>query len=428
MSGITGSGKSLALPEGAELGNYRLLGKIGQGGFGITYLAQHLQSGEQVVVKENLPTFYATRSESTLQVHPLDVEDAEENYTHTRMRFVQEARLLARLNHPNIVRVHEAFEALGTAYYVMPLIKGKELHKSVPPVVTEEWLRPILCGVLSALEYLHGQKLLHRDIKPGNILLQEDGTPILIDFGTARALQSERSATMIGTPGYTPIEQVTTHGKRGPWTDIYALGATCYRLITGVRPPDSVDLVADESLYRPLSERHDLRKRFSLTMLQSIDKAMSVRAVNRWQRAEEWMQALEACAPVSATPSRRKAKRSKLPMVLGGLVLLLVPAAYGVYAYLQADASEDSPLSVVSPEPAETESPAASESVSKAEAEQRVAAEKKAQSEAKRKAREEAKLRAAEKALTPARIAASQEYVQAMLSVFAQYSPPEKKQ
>ena len=346
-TGNIGAGKSMGLPQGIELGRYRLLSKIGQGGFGITYLAQHVQTGEQVVVKENLPTFYATRNDATLHVQHLDVEDAAENYTHTLRRFVEEARLLARLNHPNIVRVTDAFEALGTAYYVMPYIRGQELHKAAPAVVTEAWLRPILCAVLSALEYLHGQNLLHRDIKPGNILLTEGGAPILIDFGTARAMVSERSATMVGTPGYTPIEQVTTHGKCGPWTDIYALGATCYRLITGERPPDSVDLATDDELYRPLCSRTELHGRCSPALLQSVDIAMAVRAPKRWQRARDWLQALDrpivlttpCSVPVTAMPepssSSSAGKRSKLPLILVGLLVLLLPAAYGVYAYLQ---------------------------------------------------------------------------------------------
>ena len=295
------SGSGVALPVGLELGHYRLLRKIGQGGFGITYLAEHMQSHEQVVIKENLPTFYAYRDNDTLRIHPLDDDSSAENYSHTLQRFVDEARTLARLNHPNIVRVHEAFEALGSAYYVMPLIPGKELHKAAPSVVDEAWLRPILKAVLSALSYLHGENLLHRDIKPANILLQEDGTPILIDFGTARALQSERSATMIGTPGYTPIEQITTHGKRGPWTDIYALGATCYRLITGERPPEANERLSDdEDPYRPLIKRSELRERFSRILLQSIDTALAIRAKNRWQTAQAWLEELDKLEPQSA--------------------------------------------------------------------------------------------------------------------------------
>ena len=433
MTGNTaniGVGKSMALPQGVELGHYRLLCKIGQGGFGITYLAQHVQTGEQVVVKENLPTFYSTRNDATLQVQHLDVEDASVNYAHTLRRFVEEARLLARLNHPNIVRVTEAFEALGTAYYVMPYIRGQELHKAAPAVVTEVWLRPILCGVLSALEYLHGQNLLHRDIKPGNILLTESGTPILIDFGTARALLSDRSATMVGTPGYTPIEQVTTHGKCGPWTDLYALGATCYRLITGERPPDSVDLVTDDTLYRPLSGRAELQGRFSPALLQSVDKAMAGRAPQRWQSAREWLYALEnpasfttpVSAPLTSIPVSAPAKRSKLPLILGLILLLLLPAGYGVYAYLQSVEEEKRALLLAMQQREAARLRAEEERLA------REAAEQKAREEAERLAREEAERKAREEAARQARIDACHAYVQRLAAVYAINTEPVKKQ
>ncbi len=411
MTGNTGKtrvGKTLALPAGLELGHYRLLSKLGQGGFGITYLAQHVQTGEQVVVKENLPTFYASRSEVTLQVHPLDDEETVENYAHTLRRFVDEARLLARLNHPNIVRVTEAFEALGTAYYVMPYIQGQELHKAAPAVVTEEWLRPILKTLLSALEYLHGKNLLHRDLKPGNILLTADGTPMLIDFGTARALQTERSATMVGTPGYTPIEQVTTHGKCGAWTDLYALGATCYRLITGERPPDSVDLVADETLYVPLAHRGELSQRFSLSMLQSIDTAMAVRAVNRWQNAREWLSALELPAvpslPAMPQPEPATEAGSKRPIIyIIVALLLLIPAAYGIYTYLQAAEEEKLAAAMALQEREAAERRARIAEAAALEQQKLAAAERKAREEAERKAREEAERIAREEAERKAR-------------------------
>ena len=451
MTGNTGNigvGKSMALPQGIELGHYRLLSKIGQGGFGITYLAQHVQTGEQVVVKENLPTFYATRNDATLHVQHLDVEDAAENYTHTLRRFVEEARLLARLNHPNIVRVTDAFEALGTAYYVMPYIRGQELHKAAPAVVTEAWLRPILCAVLSALEYLHGQNLLHRDIKPGNILLTEDGTPILIDFGTARAMVSERSATMVGTPGYTPIEQVTTHGLCGPWTDIYALGATCYRLITGERPPDSVDLLANPSLYRPLASRPELQDRFSHAFLQGVDKSMLVGPENRYQGVREWLQTLEYPSATAVSTSfafaadenPMPAKRSKMPFVLVGGGLLLLSAAYGTYAYFQNRETEKQALLMVQRERAAAElrarvaeaefkakEAAARQAIEEAEKQAREAAESRAREEAERIARETAEQLAREEAERLARaeaekqaeITACQDYVCRLESAYA---------
>ena len=155
----------MELPSGLMLGHYLLQRKFGKGGFGITYLAEHTLNHELVVIKENFPIFYAYRDKDTLQVCPRD-ESAVADYAHTQQRFVEEARTLARLNHPNIVRVYEAFEAFGTAYYVMPLVTGKELHKATPPIVNEEWLLPILKSILKALDYLHGQNLLHRDIKP----------------------------------------------------------------------------------------------------------------------------------------------------------------------------------------------------------------------------------------------------------------------
>lgn len=346
-------GSGIELPAGIMLGHYRLLRKIGQGGFGITYLAEHTQSHEQVVIKENLPTFYAYRDKDTLQIYALNDDSSAANYAHTLQRFVEEARTLARLKHPNIVSVHEAFEALGTAYYVMPYIEAKELHKAAPAKPNEAWLLPILKSVLGALNYLHEQNLLHRDLKPGNILVQEDGTPILIDFGTARALQTEHSATMVGTPGYTPLEQITPHGKRGPWTDIYALGATCYRVITGECPPQAVDRIEDEDPYRALASRTELQAHFSPALLRSIDKALTVRAKTRWQTAQEWLEILNRLAPkptLKPIPAVTKTIDSRWedneesytdttnkgrPFIFVTLLLLLVAVIYGFCSYNQ---------------------------------------------------------------------------------------------
>ena len=368
------TGDGIALPVGLELGRYRLLRKVGKGGFGITYLAEHKLSHELVVIKENLPTFYAYRDKDSLHVYPLDDGSAATDYAHTLVRFVEEARTLARLNHPNIVRVYEAFEALGTAYYVMPLVTGKELHKAAPATVDEDWLLPILKSILQALNYLHGENLLHRDIKPNNIILREDGTPILIDFGTARALQAEHSSTLIGTPGYTPLEQITPHGKRGPWTDLYALGATCYRLITGECPPQVTERIDDEDIFRPLATRSGLKRRFSAGLLRSIDKALALRTKNRWQSAKEWLDELKKSDP-SARPSSitiplapiKSGKKSPKPLtipltavaaitsatpkprtkkpagsgvltqiIIGLFVELLVALGYGAYTHMHA--------------------------------------------------------------------------------------------
>jgi len=304
---------SMALPAGLELGDYRILRALGQGGFGITYLAERLQDGEQVVIKENLPGDIAFRHPDSLQVIPTRTQGPQGEYARSLAAFVEEARLLARLEHPNVVKVYEAFEALNTAYYVMHWVGGTELHKAAPAPdkIDEAWLQPILRALLDALGYLHGEGVYHRDVKPANILLTPEGKPVLIDFGTARNIVSERSATHVGTPGYCPIEQVSSGGNRGPWTDVYALGATCYRLITGERPPSAEDrLVEEDDMLHPLSFRAELRGRFSAAFLQSIDKAMALRAKNRWQSTQDWVAALPK--PGGNTPRRSSVNTSRI--------------------------------------------------------------------------------------------------------------------
>ena len=354
----TAAGQNLlALPAGVELGQYRIIRKLGQGGFGITYLAEVIGSGEQVVIKENLPSFCALRDRTTLQVEATDPDDELQEYAGYLERFVNEARLLAKLNHPNIVKVLGAFEALGTAYYVMPWVGGKELQTASPAPgdITESWLLPILRTMLSTLEYLHGNNIYHRDVKPANILLTEDGNPVLIDFGTARAIISDRSATHVGSPGYSPIEQLRSKGKRGPWTDVYSLGATCYRLITGERPPDALDrMEEDDDPLLPLAPRAKLRGRFSPAFLATIDKALALRGKNRWQTAGEWLSALPvpapqpapepadrttpdiATTPIVVAPEPARRSRPNVAFILLILVLALgIPGGYVLYQHAQ---------------------------------------------------------------------------------------------
>ena len=283
----------IALPAGLCLGRYRLLRSLGQGGFGITYLAETTDTSEKVVIKENMPTTFAYRKEVSLTVSPLSAATTE-GYNWAKSRFIDEACLLARLNHPNIVKVTEAFEAYNTAYYVMQYVNGEELGKAAPKpdVITEKWLTPVLTTILNALNDLHAQNIFHRDIKPNNILLQEDTTPILIDFGAARQIVAERSATLLQTPGYTPIEQIQQGGNRGAWSDIYSLGATCYCLITGNCPPDSLTRLCAPANYHPLVDNPKLKGRFSHGFLAGIDKALNMPIGDRWQSCTDWLQYL----------------------------------------------------------------------------------------------------------------------------------------
>ena len=282
------------LPVGYKLRDiYTITDVIGQGGFGITYQATEDVTGRNVVIKENFPAEFSMRDYTNHHAGPAGAT-RKESYDWALGSFLNEAKILTRLKHPNIVPVLTAFKTLGTAYYVMDYIGGQPLHRAVPPRVTEEWLLGILRPMLSALHYIHtlpqGQ-LLHRDVKPNNILITPEGTPILIDFGAARSMISTYTHSKVGTPGYAPHEQWSSSKKCGPWTDIYALGATCYYLIVGEAPPDCSDRMPDET-YRPLAPRPELRGRFSHELLASIDKALALRTTDRWQSAQEWQAAI----------------------------------------------------------------------------------------------------------------------------------------
>lgn len=294
---------SSELPKGYELLNYVIERKLGHGGFGVTYLAHEVVTDRTVVIKENFPRECSQRHTTNLTVGPSSAED-KELYEWALTRFLDEAKVLVRLSHPGIVPVLTAFKALGTAYYVMPQVEGKEIHKAAPSpqTINEEWLRPVLQKLLEALGYLHGKCLLHRDIKPSNILLREDSSPLLIDFGTARSSDATHTLTRIGSPGFSPSEQFTAHGKNGAWTDLYSLGATCYYLITGEVPQDAVGRMEEDELLL-LTERKELQGRFSSDFLGTIDKAMRVPRKDRWQSAQEW---LEKLAPAH-TPAQTKA-------------------------------------------------------------------------------------------------------------------------
>ena len=307
---------SVELPAGYELMNYVIERKMGRGGFGLTYLASESVTGRSVVIKENFPLQCSMRNPYTLSIVPAGEENVE-FYEWALTRFLDEAKTLVRLSHPGIVPVLTAFKALGTAYYVMPVVEGNEIHTVAPApgVIDEAWLRPVLQKVLEALDYLHAQSVLHRDIKPSNILLRVDGTPLLIDFGTARSSDATHTLTRVGSPGFSPAEQFTARGKNGPWTDLYSLGATCYTLITGEAPQDSIERL-DEDELPLLAENAALHQRFSVAFLATIDKALRMNRRDRWQSAQEWLAALTPTKVEKrpkSTGKREKTSTAKRP-------------------------------------------------------------------------------------------------------------------
>ena len=241
---ITTTQYTQSLPIGYQVLWYEVRAVLGQGGFGITYLMHDTNLDQAVAIKEYLPSLFATRGAEQSIVPTSTGQQADFDWGLTR--FIEEGRLLARLDHPAVVRVHSVFEANGTAYLVMRYEEGETLDALLKRarLIPESLLTPILMDVMDGLEHIHDNGYIHRDVKPSNIYLRRDGHAMLLDFGAARqALQSHtQTFTSLVSPGYAPFEQYRTDGAGlGPWTDIYGLGATAYRAITGRGPIPSVD-------------------------------------------------------------------------------------------------------------------------------------------------------------------------------------------
>ena len=227
------SGNLLALPEGTELvGDFRIQRVLGAGGFGITYLAEEAALNRLVTIKEYFPADYAARG-ATAQATPRS-QGCADDYKWGLDRFIEEAQTLARFVHPNIVRVYRYFRANNTGYMVLHFEEGgsfKAWLRNLKRAPRQPELDRMVGPLLDALETVHAGDYLHRDIAPDNIIIRKDGSPVLIDFGSARGEIASHSKTVsaLVKPGYSPYEQyATTSRQQGPWTDIYALGATLY--------------------------------------------------------------------------------------------------------------------------------------------------------------------------------------------------------
>ena len=289
--------KERSLAAGYRLLEYEILSELGNGGFGITYLARDLNLHREVVIKENLPTF-AFRDTGTSRVYPNSKrgEDAD-LFEWSLDSFIAEARTLARFDHPNIVRILRVFEANGTAYFVMPRIEGRpfdeviEERKAADKPFSEVELREIVDPLLDALEILHRDGFHHRDLKPANLLVSENG-PVLIDFGAARQQISEKTQTVVESAGYTAFEQMQTKGKVGPWSDLYGLGAVLYRALTFETPPKAFDRIGNDPI-RLLAEDEGLSTRYSPGFLESIDRCLSFEAESRPQSVGELRKLLQ---------------------------------------------------------------------------------------------------------------------------------------
>ncbi|MDO5470462.1 MAG: serine/threonine-protein kinase, partial [Akkermansia sp.] len=279
---------------------YLVKAGISSGGFGITYLAEDTR-GYRYVIKEHFPSWFAYRDQARGTVVPY--VESEEQYEWSLEAFRREASQLSVLNHPNIVRLVDAFDENGTAYYVMPYLSGGDLVKltqrlfSANVRLSQAAVLKLMRDLLGALQHMHSRTLLHSstpiyhlDIKPANVLLTytangEDIVPTLIDFGSAE----------MGSPGYMPHEQRA--GQRiGPWTDLYALGATMHKLLVGAAPPSHLDEENNPLLAPPpralLARNEQLLACYDVELLESIDKALEWEPSLRFASASEWLNAL----------------------------------------------------------------------------------------------------------------------------------------
>jgi serine/threonine protein kinase len=255
------------LPEGTQLENYRILRMLAKGGFSFVYLA-HDENETPVAIKE-----YRIAEHDPVK------------FSHGMRCFFEEGRALARLSHPNVVRVLNFFRANDTVYLVMRYERGRSLQEHVRQrhgALEESWIRATFAELLNGLREVHSNKLLHLDIKPGNIYVRNDGTPVLIDFGAARQTLAEEGYQLppTYTPGFASPEQHARREDLGPWSDIYSVGATLYACLSGEPPLPAPQRVEKDSL---VPARRQWAGKYSAELLDTIDWCMRLDHLERPQ-------------------------------------------------------------------------------------------------------------------------------------------------
>ncbi len=276
------------LRNGIRIQEYEIVRVLGQGGFGITYLAFDLNLNGPVALKEYFPDGYARRLPDG-SVGPAS-SDSQGVFAWGLKTFLAEAQAIHRFRHPNVVRAHRYFEARGGAFIAMEYVEGDSLEKILrdrPRLTAAEW-RPLLEKLLDGLEHVHDHDYLHRDLKPGNIIVRDtNGAPVLIDFGSARFATGEKAHTQVFTAEYAPLEQ---HGKgrQAPAADLYALAAVSYRVLLGERPPAAPDRVIGDSIARLEQRVEDSEREW----LAALDQCLAIQPKDRPQSVAELRRAI----------------------------------------------------------------------------------------------------------------------------------------
>jgi serine/threonine protein kinase len=304
------SSEELALPSGSLIDCFEIRSVLGTGGFGITYGAYDQRLERRVAIKEYFPSGLAFRGNDGTTLH-LRSQEVGNAYEYGLKRFLDEGRTLAKFREPSIVRVTQFLEANGTAYLVMDYEDGKALSSHLERVVTldETETRDIVVPILEGLSVVHAKQYLHRDIKPSNIFLRESGPAVLLDFGAARrALEEHGSAmTVMLTPGYAPFEQYSKGDKQGPWSDIYALGATMYHCIVGAAPTPATDrltAIYDDEPDPVVQALQIIAPRCSPVFIKTIEWMVQPHAKERPQDAQAVLNVLSPGRSDKAEESR----------------------------------------------------------------------------------------------------------------------------
>lgn len=283
----------LALPQGTILNGRYIIGRVlGQGGFGITYVAQDWKTKQLVAVKEYLPDSISTRMGShTVMAHS---GEQGESFRYGKECFLNEAKTLAEfIGNPNVVQVYSYFEENGTAYFAMDYVSGISFQTYIQNQGGRiDWQKAeeILFPVMDALELIHSRGVIHRDVTPDNIYITEEGTVKLLDFGAARYSMGDRSRSLdiVLKHGFAPKEQYTRHGRQGAYTDVYSVAASFYYAITGRKPPDSIDRMEEDDLVPPDS----LGINIPVYVEQALFKGLAVQPIDRFQSMGQFKLAL----------------------------------------------------------------------------------------------------------------------------------------
>jgi len=301
------SSAAKSLPNDTRIDNYVISKTLSRGGFSYVYLAKEVETGKRVVLKEYMPSKLAKRDAEMRVV--ARKEETIEYFNHGRKLFLQEAKTLAKLQHPNIVRVNNFFSGNGTVYIVMDYEQGHNLHTYIKKhggFLSEQFLLTVFPDLLKGLALIHKTGFLHLDIKPSNVHLRPGGSPLLLDFGAVHPIMQTRSSqlTQVITPGFSPIEQYNNNGYVGPWTDIYSLGASMRNCIDHRVPPDAVKR-HEHDIMKPAVEAY--HKKYSEKLLKAIDWAMEIDPMLRPQNAAALLDVLPRWEEGSSKPREESA-------------------------------------------------------------------------------------------------------------------------